>query len=218
MLQSTQDKGQREALGLLRGGSPSVSRYRFLEPLPQLAQGAACPLGAQTPRNPSAAPRQAFAQSGLPRFLQWSEAGHEKVAHELSNACLAPLRIHKVQHVIGEPVDDRSSEQIIRMVEYEFSFLTEDPRARTPGEAKCFARVEAWHVSTAKKISLYRPLSRICSNAPAMSCEDISSESWNLRNSSPPWPVMKMKMLLPSFVSSRFEAAFQEDAGRAARA
>ena len=46
----------------------------------------------------------------------------------------------------------------------------------------------AWHVSIIKKISWYLRLDHICSNASANSMLVISSESWNLRKPSPPWP------------------------------
>jgi hypothetical protein len=45
-------------------------------------------------------------------------------------------------------------------------------------------------VSTTNSSSRYRPFLCISSNACAKSSAAISSESWNLRNSSPPWPVM----------------------------
>lgn len=45
----------------------------------------------------------------------------------------------------------------------------------------------------------------ICSRASANSWLVTSSESWNLRNPSPPWPVRYIRMLLPSSVSNCFE-------------
>jgi len=45
----------------------------------------------------------------------------------------------------------------------------------------------------------------ICSNASAMSNALISSLSWNLRDSFPPWPVMYTKMLERTSVRRRFE-------------
>jgi hypothetical protein len=58
---------------------------------------------------------------------------------------------------------------------------------RRPPDLK---RVPAWQVSTRKRISLYRPFSHICAMESAMSLLDISSESWNFKNSSPPCPVI----------------------------
>lgn len=45
----------------------------------------------------------------------------------------------------------------------------------------------------------------ICSRASASSWLVISSESWNLRKPSPPWPVRYISILLPSSVRRRLD-------------
>ena len=63
------------------------------------------------------------------------------------------------------------------------------PMPSTPGAVTRPYRDAAWHVSTMSSSSRKRPLLCMLPKAAATSWDVSSSLSWNLRKSSPPWPV-----------------------------